>query len=241
MKKLLDDLVEKYETPDFIISDPIKFPHRYSDKTDIEISAFISSLFAFGRREMFLKKLEALFSLSQSPCELIKDYKKYDLSDFLYRFIKSEDLIELLRLLNKLYIVDKSSLAELFYEKKDRFKRAVDYFYENSNCPNNLGFCFMFARPQNNSALKRINMFLRWMVRKGCVDFGLWDFIKRDELLIPLDTHVAKISRKFNLLQRKQNDFKAVLELSEKLKEFDKNDPIKYDFALFGLGVNQNQ
>ena len=99
----------------------------------------------------------------------------------------------------------------------------------------------MFARPQNNSALKRINMFLRWMVRKGCVDFGLWDFIKRDELLIPLDTHVAKISRKFNLLQRKQNDFKAVLELSEKLKEFDKNDPIKYDFALFGLGINQNQ
>ena len=240
MKKLLNDLVKRYETPDFIPNDPIKFPHRYKNKKDIEISAFISSLFAFGRREMFLKKLETLFSLSQTPYELISDYKKYDLSDFLYRFIKSEDLIELLRLLNKLYIVDKSSLEELFYEKKDRLNRVTNYFYKYSNCPNNLGFCFMFAQPSKKSAMKRLNMFLRWMVRGGCVDFGIWDFISKSELLIPLDTHVAQISRKFNLLNRKQNDFKAVLELSEKLKEFDSNDPIKYDFALFGLGIDNS-
>ena len=238
MKHTLDDLVKKYETPDFIKSDPIQFPHRYNDKKDIEISAFISALFSFGRREAFIKKLDYLFKLA-NPYELILDYKKYNLSDFLYRFLKSEDLIELLRLLNKLYVIDKSSLEELFYEKENRFIRVNDYFYNNSNCCNNLGFCFMFAKPQNKSALKRINMFLRWMVRKGPVDFNLWNFINSSDLIIPLDTHVANISREFKLLKRKQNDFKSALELTEKLKEFDSLDPVKYDFALFGLGVNR--
>lgn len=239
LKSLLDELCQKYETKDFIKDDPIQFPHRYNSKNDIEISAFISSLFAFGRREMFIKKLDGLFSLANSPYELILDYKKYNLKDFLYRFIKSPDLIELLKILNKLYVCDKSSLEELFYEKKDRFKRVTDYFYSNCDCSDSIGFCFMFAKPENKSALKRINMFLRWMVRGGAVDFNLWKSIKKDELIIPLDTHVARISREFGLLNRKQNDFKSALELTEKLKEFDPADPIKYDFALFGLGVNE--
>ena len=239
MKKKLDNLVLKYETPDFIKSDPIQFPHRFSEKKDIEIAGFISSLFAFGRREMFNKKLEFLFSLAQNPAELISDFKKYNLDNFIYRFIKSEDLIELLRLLNKLYILDKSSLEELL-NSKNRFEVVTNYFYSNSTCSNNQGFCFMFAKPENNSALKRLNMFLRWMVRDGEVDFGIWKSIKKSELLIPLDTHVARLSRKFNLLTRKQNDFRAVLELTDKLKEFDELDPIKYDFALFGLGVEKS-
>ena len=95
----------------------------------------------------------------------------------------------------------------------------------------------MFAKPENNSALKRLNMFLRWMVRDGVVDFGIWKSIKKSQLLIPLDTHVARLSREFGLLKRSSNDFKAVLELTSKLKEFDENDPVKYDFALFGLGI----
>lgn len=239
MKEILDNLVKKYETKNFILSDPIKFPHRYKTKEDVEISAFISSLFAFGKREMFIKKLEYIFSLFNSPFELIENYKKNNLDDFVYRFIKAPDLIELLRLLNKLYILDKSSLEELFYEKENRFLRAIDYFYKNSTCANNKGFCFLFAHPKNKSALKRINMFLRWMVRNGEVDLGIWKNIKKDELLIPLDTHVAAISREFNLLKRKQNDFRAVIELTEKLKSFDEKDPIKYDFALFGLGIER--
>ena len=97
----------------------------------------------------------------------------------------------------------------------------------------------MFACPEKQGAMKRLNMFLRWMVRNGPVDFGIWDFIKNDELLIPLDVHVARLSREFGLLKRKQNDYKAVCELTEKLKEFDSNDPVKYDFALFGLGVSE--
>lgn len=239
MKNKLDKLVLKYETKDFIKSDPIQFPHRFKDKIDIEIAGFISALFAFGKREMFISKLDFLFSLANSPSELIYDFKKYSLDDFLYRFIKSCDLIELLKILNKLYYIDKSSLEELFYQN-DKFNYVTNYFYKNSNIPSSSGFCFMFAKPQNNSALKRLNMFLRWMVRDGEVDLGIWKGIKKSQLLIPLDTHVANISRKFNLLSRKQNDFRAVLELSEKLHEFDEFDPIKYDFALFGLGVNHD-
>ena len=240
MKNKLDSLVLKYETSDFIKSDPIQFPHKYQAKEDIEIAGFISSLFAFGRRELFIKKLEYLFSLTETPMQLIADFKKYDLANFIYRFIKSEDLIELLRLLNKLYILDKSSLEELF-NSKNRFFDVTNYFYSNSSCPNNTGFCFMFAKPQNNSALKRLNMFLRWMVRDGKVDFGIWKSIKKSELLIPLDTHVARLSREFGLLKRSSNDFRAVIELTEKLKEFDEKDPVKYDFALFGLGVENNK
>ena len=239
MKEILDNLVKKYETKDFIKSDPIQFPHRYKNKTDIEISAFIASLFAFGKREQFIKKLDFLFNLAQSPTELIKDFKKYNLDEFLYRFIKSSDLIELLKILNKLYFIDKMSLEELF-DGKNRLYNATKYFYDNSTCSKSSGFCFMFAKPQNNSAMKRLNMFLRWLVRNGQVDFGIWKNIKKSELLIPLDTHVARLSRKFKLLNRKQNDIKSVIELTEKLREFDPNDPVKYDFALFGLGVNED-
>ena len=237
MKELLDSLAKKYETKNFISSDPIQFPHKYKEKEDIEISAFISSLFAFGKREMFIKKLEFIFSQFNTPSELIKDYKKFNLDEFVYRFIKSRDLLELLRILNKLYYIDKSSLEELC-TSKNRLNKITEYFYQNSSCSDSTGFCFMFAKPENNSAMKRLNMFLRWMVRDGEVDFGIWKNIKKSELLIPLDTHVSKISRKFNLLKRKQNDMKAVIELTENLKNYDENDPVKYDFALFGLGVS---
>jgi len=238
MKKLLDGLVKKYETKEFIKSDPISFPHRYNKKEDIEIAAFISSLFAFGRREIFIKKLDYLFSLSKTPFELISDYKKYNLDDFLYRFIKSKDLIELFRILNKLYISDKSSLEELFFE--NNLQKVTNYFYQNLNCAPSSGFCFMMARPEKHSAMKRLNMFLRWMVRNGVVDFGIWKNIKKSDLIIPLDTHTAKISRKFGLLKRTQNDEKAAYELTRKLKEYDERDQVKYDFALFGLGIDKN-
>ena len=119
MKTNLDNLVKKYETKDFIKSDPIQFPHKYNSKEDIEIAGFISALFSFGKREMFIKKLDYLFSFFDSPYELILNYKKCNLNDFIYRFIKSEDLIELLKILNKLYVIDKSNLEELFFEEKN--------------------------------------------------------------------------------------------------------------------------
>lgn len=244
MKEFLDRLVKKYETKDFIKDDPIRFPHRYIAKNDVEISALISALFAFGKREAFIQKLDFLFDVMQNePYNFICafDNKNEILKNFVYRFVKGFDLICFFESLNKLYCRDNSSIGELFFEgkqKKCMLEYASNYFYSCLNCKPELGFCHLFARPQNGGAMKRMNMFLRWMVRKGPVDLGIWDFIKPGELLIPLDVHVGNVSRSLGLLERNANDYKSVLELTKKLREFDSSDPVKYDFALFGAGVN---
>ena len=238
-KTELDKLVEKYENKTFIESDPIQIPHRYKDKEDIEIVAFISALFAYGSRKVFIPKLDELFSkMGKKPLEYIKNGEFSNLINFNYRFAKENDVIEILKILSKLYNSNETirTLFRYGYEQKSNIKGMLqvvtDYFYLNSTDNVGEGFYFMLANPKNNGAMKRLNMFLRWLVRKPPVDFGLWDFIPTSELLIPLDTHVAKISREMNLLTRKSNDFKAVLELTDKLKQFDANDPTKYDFAI---------
>lgn len=243
MKNKLDELRAKYEVKEFIKNDPIQFPHRFKTLEEIEISGFLASGFAYGKRELFIQKLNLLFEIMENkPLEFILNFgdNKEKLKGFNYRFIKDFDLICVLELLNKLYS-NKSNLRELFYKSKvesNNLQGVCDYFY--SNC-NNLtsGFCHFLPNPNKGGALKRLNMFLRWMIRDGEVDLGVWDIYKKSELLIPLDTHVATISREFNLLKRTSNDFKAVIELTEKLKEFNQKDPIGYDFALFGLGVNR--
>ena len=245
-KTELDKLVEKYENKTFIESDPIQIPHRYKDKEDIEIVAFISALFAYGSRKVFIPKLDELFSkMGKKPLEYIKNGEFSNLINFNYRFAKENDVIEILKILSKLYNSNETiqTLFRYGYEQKSDIKGMLqvvtDYFYLNSTDNIGEGFYFMLANPKNNGAMKRLNMFLRWLVRKPPVDFGLWDFIPTSELLIPLDTHVAKISREMNLLTRKSNDFKAVLELTNKLKQFDANDPTKYDFAIYAKGINE--
>lgn len=245
-KTELDKLVEKYENKTFIESDPIQIPHRYKDKEDIEIVAFISALFAYGSRKVFIPKLDELFSkMGKKPLEYIKNGEFSHLINFNYRFAKENDVIEILKILSKLYNSNETiqTLFRYGYEQKSDIKGMLqvvtDYFYLNSTDNVGEGFYFMLANPKNNGAMKRLNMFLRWLVRKPPVDFGLWDFIPTSELLIPLDTHVAKISREMNLLTRKSNDFKAVLELTDKLKQFDANDPTKYDFAIYAKGINE--
>lgn len=245
-KTELDKLVEKYENKTFIESDPIQIPHRYKDKEDIEIVAFISALFAYGNRKVFIPKLDELFSkMGKKPLEYIKNGEFSNLINFNYRFAKENDVIEILKILSKLYNSNETiqTLFRYGYEQKSDIKGMLqvvtDYFYLNSTDNVGEGFYFMLANPKNNGAMKRLNMFLRWLVRKPPVDFGLWDFIPSSELLIPLDTHVAKISREMNLLTRKSNDFKAVLELTDKLKQFDANDPTKYDFAIYAKGINE--
>ena len=245
-KTELDKLVEKYENKTFIESDPIQIPHRYKDKEDIEIVAFISALFAYGSRKVFIPKLDELFSkMGKKPLEYIKNGEFSNLINFNYRFAKENDVIEILKILSKLYNSNETirTLFRYGYEQKSDIKGMLqvvtDYFYLNSTDNVGEGFYFMLANPKNNGAMKRLNMFLRWLVRKPPVDFGLWDFISTSELLIPLDTHVAKISREMNLLTRKSNDFKAVLELTDKLKQFDANDPTKYDFAIYAKGINE--
>ena len=245
-KTELDKLVEKYENKTFIESDPIQIPHRYKDKENIEIVAFISALFAYGSRKVFIPKLDELFSkMGKKPLEYIKNGEFSNLINFNYRFTKENDVIEILKILSKLYNSNETiqTLFRYGYEQKSDIKGMLqvvtDYFYLNSTDNVGEGFYFMLANPKNNGAMKRLNMFLRWLVRKPPVDFGLWDFITTSELLIPLDTHVAKISREMNLLTRKSNDFKAVLELTDKLKQFDANDPTKYDFAIYAKGINE--
>lgn len=245
-KTELDKLVEKYENKTFIESDPIQIPHRYKNKEDIEIVGFISALFAYGSRKVFIPKLDELFSkMGKKPLEYIKNGEFSNLINFNYRFAKENDVIEILKILSKLYNSNETiqTLFRYGYEQKSDIKGMLqvvtDYFYLNSTDNVGEGFYFMLANPKNNGAMKRLNMFLRWLVRKPPVDFGLWDFIPTSELLIPLDTHVAKISREMNLLTRKSNDFKAVLELTDKLKQFDANDPTKYDFAIYAKGINE--
>ena len=246
LKQELDKLQEQYETRDFIKDDPVQFVHLFKDKEDIEIAGFIAALFAFGKREVFIKKLFSLFNFMQmTPLYGIINFNQEEFdSELNYRFIKPYDLIKFFSSLKRLYLQDKMTLEELFAagfsKKKDiftAFQFVCDYFYNiEKESP---GYKFMLSNPKNKGAMKRMNMFLRWMIRKNSpVDIGIWNFLQPSELLIPLDVHVGNISRSRGLLSRKQNDFKSVLELTCKLKEFDEADPIKYDFALFGLGVN---
>ena len=241
----LDELAKKYETEDFINNDPCQFMHKGAGVKDKELYAFISSLFAYGNRKLFIDFLNKLFEImDKSPYEFIKnpDYKK--LKGLYYRFSKDTDIIELIRILNKLYTESKG-LRELFEYSygKDKtiyttFVGVTDYFYSNVGKEFSQGFYHLLPNPKKGGAMKRLNMFLRWLVRKPPVDLGLWDFIPQSELLIPLDVHVARISRQMGLLERKSNDFKAVLELTENLKRFCPDDPVKYDFAIFGMGIN---
>ncbi len=240
----LDELVKKYETKEFIKNDPIQFPHKGKSKEEIELLGFLASLFAYGNRKIFINKLNQLFELSDNDVlNYIKNGDFKNLKGFEYRFAKDFDIIQIYKCLSKLY--NKSQgLEELFkygYEKENMLQIVVDYFYSNVSDKVGQGFFHMIPNPKNGGAMKRMNMFLRWMVRKSDVDLGIWQFIKPSELLIPLDVHVARVSRNMGLLQRKSNDFKAVLELTEQLKRFCPEDPIKYDFAMFAFGVELNK
>lgn len=246
-KQELDKLVEKYETKEFFYDDPVGIPNRFKDKKDKELAGFMSSLVAYGRRDVFIKKLNELLKIAENePYNFIMNFEPKILGGFNYRFGKSEDFSQIFDILKALYETG-GGLEELFkygYENKvqnNMFIPVTDYFYSRAKDKDSLGFRFMIPDARKGSAMKRMCMYLRWMVRKGEVDFGIWDFMPSSELLIPLDTHVSRVSREMGLLQRKQNDFKAVLELTENLKQYDRDDPVKYDFAIFGYGVNNSK
>ena len=249
-KTELDNLVSKYENESFIKDDPIQFIHRGKYKEDSELSGFIASLFAYGNRKMFINKLEDLFKRADNDiANYVKNGDFKNLKGLEYRFSKDYDIIPIFEILHELYTQSKG-LEELFAysfledrgKDYDRFLQSVvDYFY--SRAPKNAGqgFYHMIPNPKNGGAMKRMNMFLRWMVRKSAVDLGIWKFMKPKDLYIPLDVHVARQSRKMGLLNRKSNDYKAVRELTFKLKELCPDDPIKYDFAMFAFGVELNK
>lgn len=249
-KQELDELVQKYENTDFIKDDPVQFAHRNKNKEDAELAGFIASLFAYGNRKMFINKLNDLFIRADNDiANFIKNGDFKSLKGLEYRFSKDFDIIPIFEILHNLYVHD-GGLEELFKysfleergEKYDHFlQTVVDYFYSRAPKDAGQGFYHMIPNPKNGGAMKRMNMFLRWMIRKSSVDLGIWDFMKPADLYIPLDVHVARQSREMGLLQRKSNDYTAVRELTEKLKIFCPNDPIKYDFAMFAFGVELNK
>lgn len=244
-KNKLEELAEKYETIEFIKDDPIQFPHRFKSREDIEIAGFVASLLAYGNRKVFIKKLNELFEImNNQPLEFVLNFEPKSLVGFNYRFAKDFDVIEVFDILKKLYKEDGGlkSLFEYGWQIDSSISKMLqnvtDYFYSNIKNEVGMGFYHLIPNPNNKGAMKRMNMFLRWMVRKGPVDLSVWDFVDTSELLIPLDVHVARLSREMGLLTRSSNDFKAVLELNENLKKFDPKDPAKFDFAIFGLGVD---
>ena len=248
LKYKLDEYAAKYETKSFIKSDPVQFVHRFSNKEDIAIAGFIASMFSYGKREIFIEKLNHIFNLmNNKPLDFIKAGNFNGIKDSNYRFSQNIDFVQILKILNRLYSENETieSLFKYCYLQHSNvwqmFQGVVDYFYARADMPVTNGFYHLLPNPAKKSALKRMNMMLRWFVRKSAVDTGIWDFIDKSELLLPLDTHSARISRDLGLLKRKDNGYESVTAVTAALKQFDAYDPVKYDFALFGYGVNNKQ
>lgn len=240
LKDFLDFKAEHYEHPLFLESDPIQLPHQFSKKEDIEISAFLISTIAWGNRQSIIKSGRTLLELmEQSPHEFVCNYTQTDLK-FVHRTFNSDDLDFFLRALRAIYA--ESDLEACFQPHptiqgmQGRIAQFRAVFLASEHLTRSEKH---LSNPLKNSACKRINMFLRWMVRpstKG-VDFGIWKSIAPSELYLPLDVHTSNNARRLGLLTRKQDDWKALEELMSTLRSFDPNDPVKYDFALFGLGA----
>lgn len=247
LKSFLDEQYLVFNTPAFIKDDPIAVPHSFSKKEDIEIAGFITALLSWGQRKTILNKSFELMKLMEmEPYRFLLQASEKDFERFLlfkHRTFNGEDCITILSILKIIY-QQKGGLEKIMlqgFEKGGAYEAIENLsttFFQYSHLKRTEKH---IARPSKGSAAKRINMFLRWMVRddgRG-VDFGLWTKILPNQLICPLDLHSGKIARHFGLLNRIHDDWKAATELTETLKEFDADDPVKYDFTLFGLGVNR--
>ena len=241
LKEYLDFKVEQYNTPDFISSDPIQLPHRFSKKEDIEIVGFLVSMIAWGNRPSIIRSGARLIEImGNSPHEYIQHYCSPINSHFVHRTFNLVDLDFFFRSLQNIYKNGGLEAAFCKHEKIEGVKgRIVNFRNKFLSIEHAQRSEKHISNPMKNSASKRLNMFLRWMSRKDkCgVDFGIWNTISPSELYVPLDVHTGNNSRDLGILLRKQNDWKALEELMTVLRKFDPSDPVKYDFALFGIGV----
>jgi uncharacterized protein (TIGR02757 family) len=252
LKFFLDKKVIEFNNPSFIKEDPVCIPHLFSKKQDIEIAGFFAAVFAWGLRKTIINKCKLLLQLMENaPHDFCVNHSDNDLKrlvGFCHRTFNDTDLLYFISFL-KFHYSQHKSLETAFFNNKtikqfnnsDTVEISLNYFYHYffsmEDVPERTKK--HIASPQKNSSCKKLNMYLRWMVRddrKG-VDFGLWKKITPAQLICPVDVHVARVSRHFNLLSRKQVDWLAAVELTEALRQFDPKDPVKYDFALFGLGV----
>ncbi len=248
MYELLEDRYERYNTPDFIETDPIYIPHQFTEKEDIEIAGFLTALIAWGRRSSILKNAQSLMErMDFAPYDFIQnsqDEDKESLQGFVHRTFNEVDCLALVNALSWVYR-EKGGLEAIFSQGIQAHSENVQGGIVSARKqlisipPFPKRTHKHLANPIQGSAAKRINMFLRWMVRHDSngVDFGLWKQISPRQLICPLDVHTGNVARKLGLLQRKQNDWKAAVELTEALRAYCPEDPIKYDYSLFGLGV----
>jgi uncharacterized protein (TIGR02757 family) len=245
LKEFLDYKVNEFNRPEFIELDPISIPHQFSLKEDIEIVAFLTATISWGNRKAILGAANQLIKIMcESPYDFIMncdDFKSTQISNFYYRTFNGIDFSYFLQALRNIYL-NHGGLEKVFtdlsytYSIQESISEFKNIFFE---LPHSTRTQKHVSDPRTGSAAKRLNMMLRWLVRednKG-VDFGLWKGISPSKLSIPLDVHSGNTARKLGILTRKQNDAKAVVDLDSILREFDPTDPVKYDFALFGLGV----
>lgn len=244
LKSFLDEKVLLYNHPNFIESDPIQIPHRFSEKEDIEIAAFLSATIAWGNRTMIIKNASKMMDLmGNSPFDFVMSHSTEQLDrfdNFVHRTFNADDFKTFVIGLRHIYTNHNGLEAMFIHSENNSLQKNIsdfkNVFFEIEHEYRTQKH---ISNPLNNSAAKRINMFLRWMVRNDAtgVDFGIWKSVLPAYLSCPLDVHSGNVARKLGLLIRKQNDAKAVLELDTNLRNLDKDDPTKYDFALFGLGV----
>lgn len=248
---LLDRLTRETHSIERIKTDPIEFPHRYHDSLDIEVVAFLSAILAYGRVSLFKQILEKVLALmGEKPYRFIEtfdpDHERRRFKGIYYRFNRTEDFIALFTLMARV-VQRYGSLGSLFislYKENDpdigpALTRFVNTFKRESDGPISPGLAYLLPSPEDGSACKRFNLFLRWMVRPNDgVDFGLWKAIPPAKLIIPLDTHIVRIAGYLKLTKRKTPDWKMAKEITEGLKRFDPIDPLKYDFPLCHLGLS---
>jgi uncharacterized protein (TIGR02757 family) len=250
LKKFLDEKVDEYNQPFFIKDDPISIPHFFSKKQDIEIAGFFAAIFSWGNRTTIINKSKTLMQLMDNTpydfCMNEKPGRFKKMLGFKHRTFNDTDLLYFIEFFKHHY--SKHDSLEIAFTKwmnkkdgtvENALNGFYDYFFSLNDIPKRT--TKHIASPTKNSTCKRLNMFLRWMVRndKRGVDFGIWKNISPAQLICPVDVHVAKVAKRFKLLQRRQIDWQAALELTAELRKLDKTDPVKYDFALFGTGVSE--
>ncbi len=288
LKPLLDEYVERFNRADFIADDPISIPHRFSKPQDIEITAFWTSILAWGQRKTIINSANRLFEyMDNAPYDFIKNHQEVDrkrFEAFKHRTFQPTDALYFLEFLQQFYQKNDSletAFARHFDDVGENTVKNIENIHDIGNIKEDIkedikrdldtpskkrdpsvstaliGFHKDFfnlpdvphrtrkhvATPLSKSTCKRLCMFLRWMVRRdNCgVDFGIWHTIKPSQLLMPLDVHVERHARRLGLLERPQTDWQTVLELTENLRQFDPTDPVKYDFALFGMGIAEKK
>lgn len=268
LREFLEEKYQKYNTPDFISEDPVSVPHQFENKEDIEISGFLTALIAWGRRDIIIRNANRLMEImGQEPFRFVAEASEEELAgldNFVHRTFQGVDGKALVLGLRNIY-KDRGGLEGVFTEAlspgftqnesdlpSKEAKSPLNYppegtknglialrshFIHSPNFPQRTQK--HLADPEKGSSAKRLNMYLRWMVRndRAGVDFGLWKGISPAQLICPLDVHVGNVARKLKLLKRSQNDWKAAVDLTSNLAKFDPADPVKYDFALFGLGI----